>query len=340
MAPKRTAKIAAALAATNAAASEPHNGAEDSMPPPPPPKKARKSKKAESETPADPPPPTPSVEPEPVEKKTKKEKKKVKKEKTKDEKGSKKGAHATAPEPPVEVSTPTPPVSTPTPKQKASKPTIEAPTFPITWANHGKLMEFYSINEQEATTILLQVQGPDKSAEHFWGKYRKTPASPSAPADTPTSPPPTTTAATAKAAEPVDLTPDTPPPKKLTKRELELISDSQLPESMSDDEGPEFDGGSPADDCDGDGGDTDITSTSSTNSSSPNDGPSPGSVAIPKPTEGPLIDTLETQPAEEAVVEPVTCSDPGAEARAALSAAVNAVPTPVRSHQVWWKQNC
>ena len=182
----------------------------------------------------------------------------------------------------------------------------------------------------------MQVQGPCKSAEHFWGKFRKTPA---APAPLPKTAPPSPTAATAKAAEPVDLTPDTPPPKLLTRAELELISDSQLPES--DDDGDGFDGGSPADDPDpdSDAGDTDITSTSTTSSSSPNDGAPPGSVAIPKPTAEPLIDQLETQPAEEAVIEPVACGDPGAEARAALDAKMKAVPTPARSHQAWWKQN-
>ena len=345
MAPKRrAAKIAETLVAASAAASESSvvEPQPDSMPPPPP-KKARKAKKEKVESEETPLPPeaTPAEEPEKEKKKkTDGEGKKKNKKKTKDDgpegKRPKKDEPATPSPAPEPEETP---VSKPAPKKKVSNSTIEAPTFPITWSNHGKLMEFYSITEEEATTILLQVQGPDKSAEHFWGKFRKTPDSP-APAAA--SSPPATSAATAKAAEPVDLTPDTPPPKKLTKSQLELISDAQLPESMSDDDGEGFDGGHAPTDCDGDDGDTSISSTSSTNSDSPNDGPSAGSVAIPKSVEGPVIDTLDTQPAEEAVIEPVAvaCGDPGAEARAELNAKVNAVPTPVRSCQVWGKQNC
>lgn len=55
------------------------------------------------------------------------------------------------------------------------KKTLRAPDFPITWDNHHRLMDFYTISEEEATTILLQVVGPHPNGQAFWDRFRAKP---------------------------------------------------------------------------------------------------------------------------------------------------------------------
>ena len=55
------------------------------------------------------------------------------------------------------------------------KKTLRAPDFPITWGNHHRLMDFYNISEEEATTILLQVVGPHPNGQAFWDRFRSKP---------------------------------------------------------------------------------------------------------------------------------------------------------------------
>lgn len=83
------------------------------------------------------------------------------------------------------------------------KKTLRAPDFPISWDNHHRLMDFYNISEEEATTILLQVVGPHPNGQAFWDRFRAKPNS----------------------ASDEDLG----KPQHFTRAEEELLNDSQLP---------------------------------------------------------------------------------------------------------------
>ena len=92
-------------------------------------------------------------------------------------------------EPEADASMPLPRQPARTKKPKAEEPPADvcglpqAPTFPVTWDNIEKLMDFYKISEADATAVLLQVCGPNESAQQFWTKFKKDKGEPAAPAE-------------------------------------------------------------------------------------------------------------------------------------------------------------
>jgi hypothetical protein len=94
-------------------------------------------------------------------------------------------------EPEADASMPPPRRPARTNKPKVEEPPADvcglpkAPTFPVTWDNFEKLMDFYKISEADATAVLL-LCGPNESAQQFWTKFKKDkgePAAPAAPAE-------------------------------------------------------------------------------------------------------------------------------------------------------------
>ena len=98
------------------------------------------------------------------------------------------------------------------PRAKAKSKMNEAPDFEVCWENHAKLMAFYDLTEEEATTCLLSVVGEDEAGRKFWGKFRTN-------KDTPKN----------------DNEHPMGPGKPISRAERELLEDSQLPEYEHED---------------------------------------------------------------------------------------------------------
>ena len=100
------------------------------------------------------------------------------------------------------------------PRAKAKSKMNEAPDFEVCWENHAKLMAFYDLTEEEATTCLLSVVGEDEAGRKFWGKFRTNKDK-----DTPKN----------------DNEHPMGPGKPISRAERELLEDSQLPEYEHED---------------------------------------------------------------------------------------------------------
>ena len=72
---------------------------------------------------------------------------------------------------PSKAAPPTEPASRPA--KETSKTKSELPPFEITWDNLPKVMKWFSMSEAEATSVLLQVVGPDSRGADFWNNYKK-----------------------------------------------------------------------------------------------------------------------------------------------------------------------
>ena len=46
------------------------------------------------------------------------------------------------------------------------------PDFPVTWENHGKVMEHFGLSEKEASEVLLSICGPSEEGKAFWTKFK------------------------------------------------------------------------------------------------------------------------------------------------------------------------
>lgn len=99
-----------------------------------------------------------------------------------------------------------------TPKRKSKLTAV--PDFQVCWENHAKLMAFYDLTEDEATTCLLSVVGEDEAGRQFWEKFK---TKNDTPKDTP------------KEEAPMG------PGKPMTRAEREMLEDSQLPEYEHED---------------------------------------------------------------------------------------------------------
>ena len=221
-------------------------------------------------------------------------------------------------------------VERPTAKAKLAKKPAAAepgqPDFEISWANHPLVMDFFGMTKDEATCTLMSVLGSyEGGGEEYWASYRKNQfgvdlEQDGEPEELPEAP---------AAADPALST-----SKPMSHAEAAFWDDSQpLPEEpmvgVEDEEEEEENG---EDDIDGE----EISSTTSYNP--PPDPPAAGATSVAKTVpdeEEPMIDTLETLPAEEPVLQPLPKDDdPAWIAREQLAKRLKSQPTPARS-KVW-----
>ena len=226
-------------------------------------------------------------------------------------------------------------VERPTAKSKPAKKPAAADhghlDFEISWANHALVMEYFELTEDEATCTLMSVLGSyEGGGEEYWARYRKNQLGVDLeqddmePEELPEAP-----AATAASDKP------------MSHAEAAFWDDSQpLPEEpmvgVEDEDGGEDDIEEGEDDLDGE------EVSSSTSFYPPPDPPAAGATSVAKtvPDEEPFMDTLETLPAEEPVLQPLPKDDdPALKAREELAKKLKSQPTPARS-KVWYVPCC
>ena len=186
---------------------------------------------------------------------------------------------------------------------KEKKPDPQEPPFDITWENHSLLMKHFQISEDEATSCLLQVIGPDDRYKKFWGKF------------------------SVDAKDSKDKGKETSEPTAKTK-------DAVAAQSDDDDDGTEFYGGGPmTDNGDDDDVDGDTASTSS-GGTPPRPPPPPAAAPVETVSSEPVIDQMETQPMEvpEPVIQHIPSKPDDAEvARRDFAEKVKSAPTPAKA---------
>ena len=186
---------------------------------------------------------------------------------------------------------------------KEKKPDPQEPPFDITWENHSLLMKHFQISEDEATSCLLQVIGPDDRYKKFWGKF------------------------SVDAKDSKDKGKETSEPTAKTKDAVAAQSD--------DDDGTEFYGGGPMTDNGDDDDDVDgDTASTSSGGTPPRPPPPPAAAPVETVSSEPVIDQMETQPMEvpEPVIQHIPSKPDDAEvARRDFAEKVKSAPTPAKA---------